>query len=1524
MNIFYSEHGEEIRASILMDGQISPEALKNALIDAFCKLPENRREEYIQRAADENNEAKINMTSEHINATSAGCQEKMGATKQPAPLAVTTPLASSEPVLKILKENHDNFSKDGSKDIASNSKSLKKSPPVIQSAVTVRRNAPEVSKRKESEAQAQQTPAGKLSSVKLSNNSSASKDKVVPAKNPAIFFLTPAEKEVRAKKERDEKLRQEQIEREQQIILKQRKEEQDLQEMIERRRIEDSRAFVSRGAGENTFFALAKESISAGAEARLSRRDNDSGKDDVVDLSGPDTSEFEWFPHVQHIGLPDFAYLTTHCSPRDGTGFTPIARDKARDSPRTTQPSTTSGDSFLNEMRNRNAHVYERSLGAIDHTLQLTLAAHFTSYVSSLLPEPVADQTKSVIDLSVDESNTKPKNCEPDKMVKDCAFDAAELVATYMRSPNVCDQTLVERYKPTTSEEYIGNESSIMRLEEWLLAWAEKNRIPTSKRKRENARSRSRGKYEEDSSSEEDADDICNVATLYGPSGSGKTGVLSTLAKKIGFNVIEIGTTELRSGAAIKKMVSEATKSHGVLFEKQKKRDHVSIPNLIVFDEVDLDFEEDIGFHTAIQTLAKDTFTPIVLTAENRHLPLLDNIHTEMLFFDKPPAVPTNDYITKVIRAADIFPSDSDAQLAAVLSSINGYDIRRILNQLHLLIRSCPSRKGALLNGVTFERYLSDQGCIFSRFDKLPVLLEASAHALVHRVQTADPQVLTHCHELLQNSKHELFTPAVHNISPQRGNIGGGFLVFIEGKHFLQRVGDERARINVYVGDHQVTSSQIRVMSDSEIAFIAPGCPAGSLYPVVVALEIRFALNKGHVLLRSDSRGMAGALHFDTPSKSDIRHYFDGANLRKGNDNQLTLTVKRGIKRTNDYVDDSSDEERSAAALTSQSSSTTDSKVLSDDERVIEVQDESPPLICSGAKKRRLVINEDDDAENAPMAVVTAIDTDLHLTDKAIPIVCEEVHPSAEEMARIIYREGLNNVMKHVNACAFLAPVNGSEAPDYSTIVAHPMDLGTIHSKLVQGVYSADNAAMELEALVADVRLVWLNCLKYNQRASALCTAAQVLCEMFERSATDAAALLGITLPAFGAFLVPDNSEDSKQEEIAALPESESESTLLERLTLAENERAKTNRSKPSFGSAGEEFAHSSHCRTPALPPGIFCKGELHSTATRETIAVQRGDVAALEALSSVRDLWAASDLFEASSLRADIVEDVDDANMRTLCEPIARCLAAANLGELLNRSLQEIRHSAHPPEADIASCAFLKSFEIQQVSSTEFSTDAKLLPQQNTHDEPVISGNAEAVVRTISKSTSSSAKHLLSDASEEEAEFNESGSDGNSSDKCWTSDTKPHRGSSESSTLQSKSNYKWKDIGVAFEKGYLRFRSQRDAYVQFALDTLSFKALMPDQWRRWGNGMHALSRHVVVETIPLVGKMLEWETILGVCNVENCNRGSRRSIRAMTSRRRFPYLSRVTKFSDSELDKIMHFAVVGQPFLHETVSPWE
>lgn len=85
--------------------------------------------------------------------------------------------------------------------------------------------------------------------------------------------------------------------------------------------------------------------------------------------------------------------------------------------------------------------------------------------------------------------------------------------------------------------------------------------------------------------------------------------------------------------------------------------------------------------------------------------------------------------------------------------------------------------------------------------------------------------------------------------------------------------------------------------------------------------------------------------------------------------------------------------------------------------------------------------------------------------------VLTQLNPLGSALHRII-----DELMAKDTMAIFLEPVDASEVPDYSNVIKHPMDLGTMREKLRCGLYES------IEELESDFTLMIRNCLLYNNK----------------------------------------------------------------------------------------------------------------------------------------------------------------------------------------------------------------------------------------------------------------------------------------------------------------------------------------------------------------------------------------------------------------------------------------------------------
>ncbi|KAH7491583.1 ATPase family AAA domain-containing protein 5 [Phytophthora ramorum] len=195
--------------------------------------------------------------------------------------------------------------------------------------------------------------------------------------------------------------------------------------------------------------------------------------------------------------------------------------------------------------------------------------------------------------------------------------------------------SLVDRYLPVNASGLVGNRDSLHTLSSWLSAW----KVGVGDRERLDCFSTELFTFEDgDSDSEDEVGDLCRLFILEGESGSGKSAAVYACAEELGYEIIEINAAQSRSGKSVVELAGEATQSTRVLHvggkddksrkkqkQKKKRRRHsegrkslekstAASLSLVLFEDVDLVFDEDKGFLNAVCSIAKHSKCPIVVT----------------------------------------------------------------------------------------------------------------------------------------------------------------------------------------------------------------------------------------------------------------------------------------------------------------------------------------------------------------------------------------------------------------------------------------------------------------------------------------------------------------------------------------------------------------------------------------------------------------------------------------------------------------------------------------------------------------------------------------------------------------------------------------------------------------------------------------------------------------------------------------------------------------------------------------------
>ncbi|KDO28801.1 hypothetical protein SPRG_22173 [Saprolegnia parasitica CBS 223.65] len=201
----------------------------------------------------------------------------------------------------------------------------------------------------------------------------------------------------------------------------------------------------------------------------------------------------------------------------------------------------------------------------------------------------------------------------------------------------------VDTFAPTSFNGVVGSKESVVALYQWLRAW----------KTLRSGKQPDRSSYmeffmdPEDSDDDEEDTELYRLLVLQGEAGAGKTCSVYACAAELGYQVLEINAGQLRSGKTLLELAGEATQSSRVLAsttsassasaanprgeraekqeksqeEKREKEDFTASKtlSLVLLEDVDVLFDADKGFLSALSQMARQAKCPILATCT--HLP---------------------------------------------------------------------------------------------------------------------------------------------------------------------------------------------------------------------------------------------------------------------------------------------------------------------------------------------------------------------------------------------------------------------------------------------------------------------------------------------------------------------------------------------------------------------------------------------------------------------------------------------------------------------------------------------------------------------------------------------------------------------------------------------------------------------------------------------------------------------------------------------------------------------------------------
>lgn len=241
-------------------------------------------------------------------------------------------------------------------------------------------------------------------------------------------------------------------------------------------------------------------------------------------------------------------------------------------------------------------------------------------------------------------------------------------------------QLWVEKWRPRTSGELVGNQATVNQLRQWLKDWehvhlkgGEPN-LPANVKK------------------DRMADFKKKAVLLAGSPGIGKTSAALIISRELGYEPVEVNASDTRSKAdasvlkgvggkvanSVKELTTNAAMSFGGAAGKAKKL-------VLIMDEVDgMSAGDRGGVADLIKTIAKSKI-PIIAICNDKYSQKLRSLrnHCMMLDFKKPMVQQIAKRMMEIAAKEGLAINQSTME--ALVQSANGGDIRLILGQLQMV-----------------------------------------------------------------------------------------------------------------------------------------------------------------------------------------------------------------------------------------------------------------------------------------------------------------------------------------------------------------------------------------------------------------------------------------------------------------------------------------------------------------------------------------------------------------------------------------------------------------------------------------------------------------------------------------------------------------------------------------------------------------------------------------------------------------------------------------------------------------------
>ncbi len=204
----------------------------------------------------------------------------------------------------------------------------------------------------------------------------------------------------------------------------------------------------------------------------------------------------------------------------------------------------------------------------------------------------------------------------------------------------------VEKYRPKRLIDVVNQEEAKKKLLEWIREWI-KGKIPEKR-----------------------------AVLLTGPPGTGKTTLAYALANEVGYEVLELNASDVRTSIKINQILGRAMMEASLFGFKGR---------IILLDEVDgISTREDKGGLTAILNLIKEAKWPIIMTANNPWDPRFRQLRDEAEVIQIKPL--SEEHIIQVLRrVCNAEGIKCEEEALRLIAKASGGDLRAAINDLQAI-----------------------------------------------------------------------------------------------------------------------------------------------------------------------------------------------------------------------------------------------------------------------------------------------------------------------------------------------------------------------------------------------------------------------------------------------------------------------------------------------------------------------------------------------------------------------------------------------------------------------------------------------------------------------------------------------------------------------------------------------------------------------------------------------------------------------------------------------------------------------